>query len=88
MGEVYRAKDTRLGRDVAIKALPETIVKDADRLHRFEQEARTIAALTHPNILAFTTSALTQRLQLKNNSATTRLESPRHISKPIKVNPT
>jgi serine/threonine protein kinase len=52
MGEVYRARDTRLNRDVAIKVLPPAFVSDPDRLHRFEQEARAAAALTHPNILA------------------------------------
>jgi serine/threonine protein kinase len=51
MGEVYRARDTRLGRDVAIKMLLGALDKDVDRLRRFEQEARTIAALNHPNIL-------------------------------------
>ena len=52
MGEVYRARDTRLQRDVAIKVLPTAWSSDPDRLARFEQEARAAAALNHPNILA------------------------------------
>ncbi len=52
MGEVYRAKDPRLGREVAIKVLPPTFSQDADRLHRFEQEARAAGMLNHPNITA------------------------------------
>jgi serine/threonine protein kinase/Tol biopolymer transport system component len=52
MGEVYRARDTRLGREVALKVLPSSFSSDAERLRRFEQEARAVAALNHSNILA------------------------------------
>ena len=51
MGEVYRGRDERLDRDVAIKMLPSEVAKNEDRLRRFEQEAKATSALNHPNIL-------------------------------------
>lgn len=53
MGEVYRARDTKLGRDVAIKVLPADMSSDPERLARFDREARTLATLQHGNIATF-----------------------------------
>src|SRR5215468_10415435 len=52
MGEVYRARDTKLGRDVALKILPESFVHDPDRVARFRREAQVLASLNHPHIAA------------------------------------
>lgn len=52
MGQVFRARDTKLDRDVAIKILPEAFAHDADRLARFTREAKTLASLNHPHIAA------------------------------------
>ncbi len=71
MGEVYRARDRKLDREVAVKVLPESVAADADTLARFEREAKAVAALSHPNILAIhdfgthdgTTYAVTELLE-------------------------
>src|SRR5262245_61198902 len=63
MGEVYRARDTKLGRDVAIKVLPGALRMDAERVARFEREARVLASLSHPHIASIYTFEQTAHLQ-------------------------
>jgi serine/threonine protein kinase len=68
MGEVYRARDTRLNRDVALKVLPADVANDGDRLARFRREAQLLAALNHPHIAAiygFDDSGVTPELVLE-----------------------
>ena len=72
MGEVYRARDTKLNRDVALKILPEAFTTDADRLARFKREAQVLASLNHPNIAAiygFEDSGSTHALVMDGHSA-------------------
>jgi serine/threonine protein kinase len=52
MGEVYRARDAKLGRDVALKILPDSVARDAERISRFHREAQLLAALNHPHVAA------------------------------------
>jgi serine/threonine protein kinase len=56
MGEVYQARDTKLGRDVAIKVLPDAFVSDPERVARFQRDAKTLASLNHRTSAAFTAS--------------------------------
>jgi serine/threonine-protein kinase len=63
MGEVYRATDTRLGRDVALKVLPEAFAKDAERMARFQREAQVLASLNHPDIASIYGLQETDRLR-------------------------
>ena len=68
MGEVYRARDAKLGRDVAIKVLPTEMSRDPERLARFDREARTLATLQHPNVASiygFETAADTRFLVME-----------------------
>src|ERR1700726_2520249 len=72
MGEVYRAKDTKLDRDVAIKVLPQALAQDPERLARFEREAKVLAALNHPNIAQI--YGLEQRALVMERSRGRRLQ--------------
>jgi serine/threonine protein kinase len=68
MGEVYRARDTRLNRDVAIKVLPDAFAADPERLARFQREAHVLASLNHPNIAQIAGSAFQFGSVLLRNS--------------------
>ena len=76
MGEVYRARDTRLNRDVAIKVLPATLARDPDRVARFEREAQAVAALSHPNIDLL-------RMHMRTRSDTLSVEQSRALMRDV-----
>ena len=72
MGEVYRARDARLGRDVALKVLPDLFAGDPDRLARFKREAQLLAALNHPNIAAILRTRRVQMGRRRSSSSSSR----------------
>ena len=73
MGVVWRAQDTKLDRDVAVKLLPEAFSEDPDRLARFEREAKLLASLNHPNILSLSPTVTTART-VRNRTEPRRFE--------------
>ena len=88
MGEVYRARDTKLQRDVALKILPETMARDAQRMARFEREAQVLASLNHPNIAAIYgleesngVRALVMEL-VEGETLRERIAAPRPLTRP------
>jgi eukaryotic-like serine/threonine-protein kinase len=86
MGEVYRAHDSKLGRDVAIKVLPEAFARDADRMTRFEREAKVLASLNHPNIASIyglADSETTHALVMELVEGPTLADRIRHCPIPI-----
>jgi eukaryotic-like serine/threonine-protein kinase len=92
MGEVYRARDTRLRRDVALKLLPDAAAHDADSLHRFDRETRAVATLNHPSILAIHDTGLFKAVPyavtelLEGESLADRLRTgPLHPQKAVEV---
>src|SRR5262245_15322262 len=86
MGEVYRARDTKLGRGVAVKVLPEAFANDPDRLPRFERGAKVLACLNHPNIAAsngMEDSGVTHCLAMELVERDTLAERPRRGPLPV-----
>jgi serine/threonine protein kinase len=81
MGEVYRARDTRLKRDIAIKVLPDDVASSPERLARFEREATTVAGLNHPNIVVLHSIEEVQRHALPHHGAGGGAE-PRSLGHP------
>src|SRR5665647_1426414 len=92
MGEVYKARDPKLNRDVAIKVLPELFATDADRLTRFTREAQALAALNHPNIAQIFgiedsggTKALVMELVIGDDLSTMIARGPISVSEALPV---
>jgi serine/threonine protein kinase len=80
MGEVYKARDKKLDRDVAVKVLPQSVAADPDTLARFEREAKAVGALSHPNILAIHDFGIEGQRRLRRHGASGRSDAARSRS--------